>query len=170
MFLGIDPGQTGGIVALDLNGQIVGLERFDGQDLLSVVDSFLHMYEVKAVAIESVHAMPGQGVVSMFTFGVGFGKLQGFLLGKGVAPILYTPQSWKKILPPAATPKEAAKAFCLIRWGLDKFIVPGCRVPHSGAIDAACIAEFARQVAMGERLAPNPPKKIPRRQPIKLTG
>ena len=40
--------------------------------------------------------MPGQGVSSMFNFGMGYGAIQGVLAGLCVPLHLVTPQKWKK--------------------------------------------------------------------------
>ena len=46
--------------------------------------------------LEKVHAMPGQGVTSMFNFGMGYGSIQGILAAAGIPVKLVTPQEWKK--------------------------------------------------------------------------
>ena len=51
---------------------------------------------IDLVVIESVHAMPGQGVSSMFNFGMGFGIWLGILASKSIPYELVTPQRWKK--------------------------------------------------------------------------
>lgn len=46
--------------------------------------------------LERVNAMPGQGVVSMFSFGENFGWIQGVLEANGIPYELVRPQAWKK--------------------------------------------------------------------------
>jgi len=167
-FVGIDPGQTGGISILLPNSQLSVL-RFDGEDPLEVLDGIsVALSFCPSVVLESVHAMPGQGVTSMFTFGVGFGRLQGWLTAKGVKFELYAPQTWQGFLPYADTPKAKVRLYCERRWGLDKFIFPGCRVPHQGCMDAACMAEFKRLVTIGEIEPPKVRKPSKRRQAIRI--
>lgn len=173
MFVGIDPGKTGGVAIVSHDGSLIHVGRFDNADPLVVLAKALDRDGIQRIAVEAVHAMPGQGVCSMFTFGVGYGQILGYLSAVVTTPGIVTrvtPQAWKKILPPAEGPKEAAKAFCISRWGEVGFIFLGCRNPHSGAMDAACIAEHARQVYAGEITAPKVPIKKARRQPIKLAG
>lgn len=48
------------------------------------------------ICIEQVHAMPGQGVTSMFGFGRGLGLWEGIAAGLNCQVEVVTPQSWKK--------------------------------------------------------------------------
>jgi crossover junction endodeoxyribonuclease RuvC len=57
--------------------------------------------------VERVHSMPKQGVVSAFTFGMGYGLLRGVLTGLGVATTLVTPNEWKRALRVSADKGEA---------------------------------------------------------------
>jgi len=44
--------------------------------------------------VEAVHAMPGQGVSSMFAFGRALGVIEGSLAGLGVPFTLVSPREW----------------------------------------------------------------------------
>jgi crossover junction endodeoxyribonuclease RuvC len=48
------------------------------------------------VALEKVHAFPGDGTVGAFSFGMGFGVWQGILAALGIPYTLVAPQTWKK--------------------------------------------------------------------------
>ncbi len=50
------------------------------------------------VFIERVHAMPGQGVRSMFGMGEGLGLWRGLVVGLGWPLTLVTPQAWQKTM------------------------------------------------------------------------
>lgn len=58
----------------------------------------LESTESPVCVIESVHAMPGQGVTSMFTFGRGYGFLLGVLMSHSFKIVTVTPQRWQKEL------------------------------------------------------------------------
>jgi crossover junction endodeoxyribonuclease RuvC len=47
---------------------------------------------------EWVHAMPKQGVTSVFTFGVAFGVVRGVLAALHIPVTYVTPQSWQRAL------------------------------------------------------------------------
>lgn len=143
-FVGIDPGITGGISVLNSDGSICLLRRFNGRRvpevLLEVFDSL--ELTTATVAMERVHARPGQGVVSMFTFGTGYGVIQGWLEAKCIKFELYTPQSWQRSLPVCSTPKDRVKKWALKVYTEVPFIFAGCRVIHQGVMDATAIANY----------------------------
>lgn len=93
-YLGVDPGKSGAYAVLDETNRIV------------LASLFTDFHEAAArlrdqplfCALEKVHSMPRQGVVSTFTFAENFGAWQGLLIGLGVTHILVTPQRWQKAL------------------------------------------------------------------------
>lgn len=156
-YIGIDPGRQGAIAIiygnelLDYTTMMVG-----GKDLnLSAIAKWLrenthslsHIFspasEVVA-CIENVHAMPGQGVTSMFSFGFVTGAIHGILATLEIPYHLVTPQAWKKeILAGTAKDKLAAIDWCLRAYpGINLLATPKSHVPHSGLADAICIAEY----------------------------
>ena len=93
--------------------------------------------------IEKVHAMPGQGVTSMFNFGMGYGLLRMALAANQIPYQLVTPQAWKKKVL-AGLPKDKSSA---INYVARKYpnvdLIPGRkRTPHDGIADAICIGEY----------------------------
>lgn len=182
IYAGIDPGQTGAVCLISEHGFLQKLLKFDSYDPLTILaDAFLgnlerdfdppnRLYSSNqlCVILEHVHAMPGQGVTSMFTFGVGYGRIQGWLHCKNQPFTFISPQSWQKHLPAAPTPKERVKAYCEKRWGLDRFMFPRCRVPHQGCMDAAAMADYGRLVAEGKLEPVVIRKPTKRMSPIKL--
>lgn len=50
------------------------------------------------VCIEKVHAMPKQGVTSMFTFGMGYGIWLGIITALQIPVRTIAPQTWKKVM------------------------------------------------------------------------
>jgi len=104
--VGIDPGMAGGIAAYGWNSQkLVAYSRMPtimiGQKK-HVDAAFVHRFMVDVdadvVVIEQVHAMPGQGVTSTFTFGQGYGSVCGAASIFGVVTEFVTPQKWKKAM------------------------------------------------------------------------
>ncbi len=95
-YIGCDPGKSGGIAIVTPNGAhaypMPETER-DLWDLLLELRN--NDWETEAV-VEKVHAMPGQGVTSMFTFGQGYGALRMALIGAGIPFHDVTPQRWQK--------------------------------------------------------------------------
>lgn len=114
MIIGIDPGITGAISFFDDDGELLGVEdmptkplgkkrQVDSFELSAMLEVFIvcgSKFQCDAVEpvayLEKVHAMPSQGVTSMFNFGMGYGAIQGVLAANGILCNLVTPQAWKK--------------------------------------------------------------------------
>jgi Holliday junction resolvasome RuvABC endonuclease subunit len=90
------------------------------------------------VVIEKVHSMPGQGVASTFTFGQGFGQLQGVIAALGLQCIEVIPNKWMKCI--GTMPKEKAERKKFIKDWVEKR--SGMSVPLYIA-DAVAIAYVA---------------------------
>lgn len=109
--IGIDPGATGAVAILDLVSQdlvvidmpIAKIKR--GPRTVNQVDAVClanllrpHVEEGDIAIIEKVHSMPGQGVVSTFSFGRAAGILEGVLAALGVPFSLIPPATWTKAM------------------------------------------------------------------------
>lgn len=99
-----------------------------------------HAWSSPIVLLESVHAMPGQGVTSMFNFGHAAGVAEGVIQGVGLAYVLVTPQAWKKRAGLIGQSKDAARSRAIQLW-------PNCRefdaIGKGQALaDAALIAMY----------------------------
>lgn len=94
------------------------------------------------VGLESVHAMPMQGVTSMFSMGRGLGIWQGLLAAFEIPYTMITPQRWKKTLMDGM-PK--GKESSIVR---AKQLFPGAELTlkkHHNRADALLIAEYLRR-------------------------
>jgi len=145
--IGIDPGKKGGIGLIALNGELE--DYWPMPDLPANLFRYLcKKYRILRAYVEKSQAMPGQGVVSMFTYGVGFGRILGSLDGL-ISYDLVSPQTWQRRILSRYDGKDTKKC-ALIKVNQlypDKsFILPGCRKPHDGIIDAVLIAEYGRQL------------------------
>lgn len=149
MIVGIDPGKAGGIAYIAPNGAVNGQpmplvgKEIDGHALAQE----LRHLGPDTVIVEKSQAMPGQGVTSMFNYGVGFGRLLGILEALGLPYRLVTPQAWKGVVL-AGTAKDKDAAIAFVRRAYPSInLTPGQkRKPHDGIADAVCIAEYGRQL------------------------
>tara|TARA_Y100000310_G_scaffold345340_1_gene463935 strand:- start:7851 stop:8306 length:456 start_codon:yes stop_codon:yes gene_type:complete len=93
--IGIDVGLKGGIVAIR-NGKIL----YSAKTPLTIIDQDLALENLKifkpTVYIEKVNSRPGQGVVSVFTFGKSYGVWLGLCSAHNMKVVEVTPQKWKK--------------------------------------------------------------------------
>lgn len=93
VYIGIDPGAKGSMCVIS-SGKVV-FKDFDLKDYSSTLKAFLDTDELM-VAIEKVHAMPGQGVSSSFSFGQRLGELEGMLTALQIPYELVAPRDWQK--------------------------------------------------------------------------
>jgi len=109
LYVGIDPGLSGAIAVFDLkNGKLTihdmpTMEIRVGKSNKNVISerqlvTILDEPKGAVAFCEKVNAMPGQGVTSMFNFGMGFGIVRGVLAALGYGYTLVTPAQWKKKL------------------------------------------------------------------------
>ena len=104
-YLGIDPGLKGGVAIIDEHGSLIDYFKMPindkGIDVIKLANILSHLlrphYNVKTF-MEKVHSMPGQGVVAMFTFGYGVGRLHAVLELLGYEYELVRPQEWKQVV------------------------------------------------------------------------
>lgn len=108
--LGIDPGISGAIALLE--GRVL-VDVFDMPIIetqagkkkkrrispeMLVAELEKYAGSIDAAYIEEVHAMPGQGVTSMFTFGEAFGLARGVLAGMKIPTRRVMPATWKRAM------------------------------------------------------------------------
>ena len=95
VYIGIDPGAKGSMCVIS-NGKVL-FKDFDLKDYSSTLKAFLDTDDTELiVAIEKVHAMPGQGVSSSFSFGQRLGELEGMLTALQIPYELVAPKDWQK--------------------------------------------------------------------------
>lgn len=97
-YCGIDPGNSGSIVLLATDSSFILAQPLSDTevDIIDFVQE--HASAIDLAVLESVHAMPKQGVCSSFTFGQGVGFLRGVLLSAKIPLHTVTPQRWMKSL------------------------------------------------------------------------
>ncbi|MEK6833405.1 MAG: hypothetical protein AABY32_05135, partial [Nanoarchaeota archaeon] len=107
-------------------------------------------------ALEKVHAMPKQGVSSMFSFGFSTGQACGVLAALKIPIIRPTPQKWKKDILngfPWKGDKNSSIAFIRQRFpDVDLKRTPRCSTFDTGKADAICLALFAKASGTNEKI------------------
>lgn len=115
--IGVDPGYEGAIVSL-VAGKIEAVwdmpvtqnqwnrTQLNYGKLAEIFGSFNPKEDL--ICVEKVHAMPKQGVVSMFNFGCQFGALQAYCAAFKLNCRLVDPKTWKSAAGLIGKPKEAA--------------------------------------------------------------
>lgn len=106
--IGIDPGLTGGVAVMlngsltpevyDLGSKIDGKQQLDEEKFLALLDAVTALSLPIECAVERQTSAPGQGVVSTFQTGMGFGWLLGALKAKYITPEVLPAKRWMKSL------------------------------------------------------------------------
>lgn len=147
--IGIDPGKTGYIVAIDGDGNIGwSLEMPKTPTVLAVK---LRDHADAHFIVERQFAMHGQGLSSTFTIGQGYGEILGVLAGIGAGCNLVRAQDWQKVMlrgEPKAKGADLKRQYVAVAermWPSISF-----RGPQGGIKDgkaaAALIAEYGRRL------------------------
>jgi len=152
VFIGIDPGLSGAVAAIDEKLNLLGLMdaptiKAGGKTLYDVVEMaetlrrFCLMGEPVAV-LEQAQAMPGQGTVSTFHTGYGFGLWCGVVATLGIPYQTVKPTVWmRKTLSGSPGEGKARSVAFAVRMFPSAELVPlGCRKPRDGRADALCLA------------------------------
>ncbi len=131
--LGCDPGLHGAIALLDGKSlvdvwDIPSTPKLSGKGLevspqlmshvISEIMQYPAGYEACCVhaVVEVVHAMPGNGGSSMFSFGRSYGVLLGVLAGLGISTTYVRPTEWKKQFGLSKKVKDASRTYVLSRY------------------------------------------------------
>ena len=142
MFLGIDPGKSGGVAWLHKDVARTAKMPATAADLCEWFDDLIAWYAPYAAwrcVLEKVASSPQMGVKSAFTFGCGYGQLIGVLTALGIPFDEVSPQRWQKALGcMTAGDKNVSKRRA-------QQLFPGLKVTHATA-DALLLAEFCRRV------------------------
>jgi hypothetical protein len=111
IWLGIDPGLSGGIAFVSECGKsrVLGTPVYSilknnknkkEYDISKMILAIRAVSSKKVVACQELtHAMPGNGNVSMYSFGRGHGLWEGIVRCHDIPVVFYNPQQWKKTYP-----------------------------------------------------------------------
>lgn len=121
-FIGVDPGATGAISAILPSGEIKFFDmpvfKVGGRttpDFAGMARVFRELRDGDSpiAVIESVSSRPGEGSVSAFTFGCGFGALIATMATLDLPYRLVTPVTWKRHHRLLKTEKDESRARAL---------------------------------------------------------
>ncbi len=154
IILGIDPGLSGALALLSPDGLSVFdvptlKARARGREINKAevarwIDASGH---IDHCVIESVAAMPGQGVSSMFKFGYVAGFLAGVVSAHFIPITMVSPRQWKReMMVPKEKDGARARASELFPSHCDLFV----RVKDHGRAEAALIALWSRRYLQRE--------------------
>lgn len=159
IYLGIDNGLKGGLVALSdhpgpplamapmpTRGKAKGNE-VDAELVWAWIQAFNEPTDQLTVLLEipGKHSPGAQALCSMWD---SFGAIRGILETRRIRHHRIQPQAWQKVMLPGCAKgdtKPAALAKAKQLWPNETFLASvRCSVPHDGLVDAALIAEYGR--------------------------
>jgi crossover junction endodeoxyribonuclease RuvC len=154
--VGIDPGLRGGIVHLDESLRVKTFYRtpviegdgakaqYDERALAGIIATMALDAAKRAAwlrfCIEDVHAAPGQGVVSMFRFGIGYGLWLGAISMTSFPLAKVKPQAWQRIAFAGRPSADKKQTSFLVARELFPELPLKSKSADSGLSDAALIA------------------------------
>ena len=164
-FIGIDPGLTGAIAFLGPDQECVidipllSDRRVDAYALSIRIQAINKKY--RYCCLEHSQAMPGQGVVSMFNYGVTYGIIFGVLVYTKTYFIEIAPRKWKKEFGLLSDKKagiiKKKEDSCIIAATLfpklkEKLIIKGKKgyIYKHGRADALLIAAYCKGVYVNQ--------------------
>lgn len=156
---GIDPGSTGALVSIrgEQHRDIIEIK-------FAKPNQPPHWFNVgkwinenvwpEACFIESVHAMPGDGKSTMFTFGKNVGIMHGILYGQQISFTEIVPDTWRRTFGLAGrkytgTKSQQRSARKRDHLEVAKQIFPGVKLTQE-TCDAYLIAEHGWRVTFGK--------------------
>lgn len=158
IIIGIDPGMDGAVAAIDGESrQLLRLEdtpvlqagkgrEYDVSGMADLLRSMVLGHSARVV-IERAQPMPGQGVTSTFSTGMGYGIWIGVVGALGIPYSSVRPCDWTRKLLKGVPGEGKARSILLASQTFPgiELVPPGCRKPRDGRADAACIAYYGVQ-------------------------
>lgn len=157
-FIGIDPGLDGAIAVVNAKGKVLlcadtptltvkrgkkNKREYQVTEMNRLLKraAVFEPGEDFAVALEQVHAMPGQGVTSMFGMGMGFGMWQGLIAARRLPLQMVSPMKWKKYFG-LTKDKQASIILCQQKYPSSAQYLTLKK--HDGRAEAILLAQYLR--------------------------
>jgi len=144
LYVGIDPGASGGWAVLQDDGAICRIGKLSDR---SAFMSAMSQLDDTFIVLEKVWATPQMGVTSAFTFGHNFGWLTGVLDACGREYREVTSQKWQRELGLIQAGRHIGQNDDKKNRNKAKAVelFPGQHITHATA-DALLIAEYCRRI------------------------
>lgn len=166
IIVGIDGGLSGGLVSLE-DGKIkamtvmptmtIAVKKSSRREfLVNDIVRWLCAQKPDKVILEQAQAFPGQGVVSMFSTGYGYGMMRGVLAARLIPYIIVHAKSWQKVMFDGLNKEDTKVTAAIIAaqlWpDVDFRGTEKSRKAHEGLVDAALIAAYGHRT-LGQEIS-----------------
>lgn len=145
VYLGLDPGVSGGIAILREDGSIVRVVKMPNE-LQAIIDVLTTDIDSAVAVLEHVWSQPGWGHNTSFAFGRGYGRLEMALTAAAIPYEQIVPRRWQPAMGvkyPKGKPRDKN-----ISKRRAQRLFPKISVTHANA-DALLIAEYCRRLKTG---------------------
>lgn len=139
-YLGIDPGQKGAVAVI---GEEIEVYPYSDEILIEIVR--MESAIPCKCCLEHVHAMPGQGVTSMFSMGKNAGFIEGVLQSFKIPYQLIPPQRWKKEFGLNSDKQKSIEVCKKLFPQVNLLATERSWKPHDGMAEALLMAEYCRR-------------------------
>lgn len=163
IFIGIDNGLAGGLAAYDRDtGElcvtampVIGVKTAKGNKNEYDIQAIIRWFDQlprgpQMVVLEKAQAFPGQGVVSMFSVGRGFGIMEGILASRKWPYTIVSPKTWQKRMFEGVAHSDTKQASALVAQRLfpdTRFVATErSKKLHDGITDATMMAVYASRL------------------------
>ena len=153
LFIGIDPGLSGGIAIVNREGIIAVVTKMPAtdRDLFELLREYanrrLPSRSMSRAVLERAASSPQMGVVSAFKFGLGYGALRMALTAAEISFDEATPMKWQRAMNCLDTRPKAARLGTKdknITKRRAQQLFPQIKITHAIA-DALLLAEYCRR-------------------------
>jgi len=152
IFIGIDPGKSGGIASIVCGAAGVSIMDDSIQGILQTIQQILRYQDSMDrvhVFLEKGQTMPQNGGVHSYNYGHHNGSIEGILVALKLPYTLIKPQTWMKVMHVGTDSKletkERSVQACRRIFPDLNLTPPRCRKPHDGMAEALLIAEYGRR-------------------------
>ena len=153
LFIGIDPGQTGGLGVIDANGQYYGAWRWDSKAPINIYNRLILCRDmVNIVYLELIQTFPQESkgfITRNQATLVNFGQWQGMLIAAGLPFVTISPLTWQSKMGLTSWQKKQKDGIvCHSPLSLARSIWPDAPMEHeadSGKAVGLLLADLARR-------------------------
>lgn len=157
IYIGIDNGLNGGIVAINDSQEIIikkvmpiikgDKNDFDVHEIVKIFEELFDVYDGQVfVMLEKAHVRPVQGIRAAFTTGFCFGIFQGVLESFGLSYEVVNPTVWMKTVFEGhnSEDKKISIQWCQRKWPKEDWrATERSSKIHDGLTDAAAISYYS---------------------------
>jgi crossover junction endodeoxyribonuclease RuvC len=145
IYIGIDPGAKGAMALLDDNARLPEIIPFNKEEYIDRLRLLFYEEAECICCIESVHALPRQGVASTWAFGQSYGWLLGMLDTLCIPYQPITPQKWKKEFGLNSDKAKSVEVCKQLFPGINLLRTERSRKEDDGLAEASLMALYARR-------------------------